>query len=76
MPVPSSTTPSQSSHPRVEAVIEEIEGQGPRCDEEHEDPDRPVRQPVSDLVPLSDAAVARQLDPAGVAKLTLIGRWK
>jgi len=22
------------------------------------------------------AAVARQLDPAGVAKLTLIGRWK
>jgi hypothetical protein len=57
-------------------VIEEIEGQGPWRDEEDKDPDGPVRQPVGEFVPLSDAAVARQLDPAGVAKLTLIGRWK
>ena len=76
MPVPISTTPSQQRHARVEAVLEQVEGQRPGRDEEHEDPDRPVRQPVPDLVALADAAIARQLDAAGVAELTFVGRGK
>ena len=63
-------------HPRVEAVLEEIERQRSGRDEEHPDPDRPVRQPVADLVPFPDAPIVCQLDSLGVTVLTLVGRWK
>ena len=45
-------------HARVEAACEQIEGQRPGRDEEHQDPDRPVREPVTDLVALADRAIA------------------
>ena len=63
-------------HPAVEPALEQIERQRPGRDEEHEDPDRPVRQPVVDLVPLPDAAIARELDPLRVTVLGFVGRGK
>ena len=46
MPVPTSTAPSHSAIRAVEAALEQIERQRPRRDEEDEDPDRPVVEPV------------------------------
>ena len=52
-------------HPRVEAALEQIEGQRARRDEEHEDPDRPVIESVIELVALADLALGRVLDGYG-----------
>ena len=63
-------------HPPVEPVREQVECQRPGRDEEHEDPDRPVRQSVIDLVPFPDAAVCRELDTLRVTVPALVGRGK
>ena len=76
MPVPTSTTRQPEGHPRVETVLEQIERERTGGDEKHPDPDRPVRQPVADLVPFPDAPVVCQLDALGVTVLTLVRRWK
>ena len=76
MPVPASTMPSHSSHPPVEPVLEEVERHRTGRDEEHEDPDRPVREPVADLVARADAPVAGQLDAPGMPDGLFVGRGK
>jgi hypothetical protein len=43
-------------------VGEEVERQRSRGDEEDEDPDRPMRQPIADLVALANRAIRRELD--------------
>ena len=75
-PVPTSTAASQSAIRVSKPLREEIERQRPGRDEEHPNPDRPVRQPVADFVPFPDAPIARQLDSLGVTVLALVGRWK
>ena len=52
-------------HPRVEAALEEIEGQRAGRDEEDEDPDRPVIESVIKLVALTDLALGSVLDGYG-----------
>ena len=52
-------------HPAIETAFEQIEGQRPGRDEEHPDPDRPVREAVADLVALADAADRWPARPAG-----------
>ena len=76
MPVATSTTASHSAIRVSNPLREEIKGQRPGRDEEHPDPDRPVRQPVVDFVPFPDAPIARELDALGVTVLTLVGRGK
>src|ERR1700674_4506790 len=44
-------------HTRVESSLEQIEGERPRRDEEHEDPDRPVIESIVQLVALADSAL-------------------
>src|SRR4029453_13965950 len=63
-------------HPRVEAALEKIERQRPWSDKKHKDPDRPVSQPIADLVPLANLAVARKLNTLGVPEGTLVRRGK
>ena len=62
-------------HSPIESALEQVEGQRPRRDEEDPDPDRPVREPVGDLVAGAEASVRRQLDPAGVAEGAFVG-WR
>ena len=57
MPVPSSTTRQPRRHPRIEAALEQVEGERPGRDEEDENPDRPVIEPVIQLVPGRAACV-------------------
>ena len=76
MPVPTQHHRQPERHSPVEAVREEIEGQRPGRDEEHPDPDGPVRQPVADFVPYPHAPIVGQLDSLGVTMLTLVGGWK
>ena len=52
-------------HARVEAALEQIEGERTGRDEEHEDPDRPVIEPVIELVALADLAVGGVFDGDG-----------
>src|SRR5690606_28308334 len=52
--------------PRVEDALEEIEGEGPRRDEEYEDPDRPVVEAVIELVAAPQNALGVELDVQGV----------
>ena len=66
MPVPTSTTPSHSAMRRIEPAREEVEGHRPRRDEEDEDPDRPVVDPVIELVAVADLPVGVALDEDGV----------
>ena len=49
-------------HPRVEAALEQVEGERTGRDEEHEDPDRPVIEPVIELVALADFPLGGVLD--------------
>ena len=49
-------------HPPVEAALEQIERQRTWRDEEHEDPDRPVIEPVIELVALADLPLGGVLD--------------
>src|SRR6266446_10117048 len=49
-------------HTRVESPFEQIEGERPRRDEEHEDPDRPVIESIVELVALADAALSCVFD--------------
>ena len=49
-------------HPRVEAALEQIEGERTGRDEEHENPDRPVVESVIELVALADLSMRRVLD--------------
>src|SRR5438552_9249157 len=49
-------------HPRVEAALEQIERQRARRDEEDENPDRPVVEPVVKLVAFANLAVRCVLD--------------
>ena len=49
-------------HARVEPALEQIEGQRPGRDEEDEDPDRPVVEPVIELVALADLALRGVFD--------------
>src|SRR5207244_5759519 len=41
----------------VEAALEQIEGERPGRDEKHEDPDRPVIEPVVELVAFANPAL-------------------
>ena len=49
-------------HARVETTLEEIEHQRPWRDEKDEDPDRPVIEPVMELVAVPDLAFGIELD--------------
>ena len=51
---------------RIEAALEEIERQRPWRDEEHENPDRPVIEPVVQLVPVTNLPIDVALDVEGV----------
>ena len=62
MPVPTSTSVSHVADARVEAALEQVEGQRTRRDEEHEDPDRPVVEPVVELVPVANLPIGVALD--------------
>ena len=75
-PVPSRTTRHPRRHPGVEPLLEQREGHRAGGDEEDEDPDRPVVQPIADLVALADLAVRRQLDAARVAVGLFVGGGK
>src|SRR5262249_62396244 len=44
-------------YPRAEAALEQIEGERTGRDEENEDPDRPVIEPVIQLVAIADLAL-------------------
>ncbi len=44
-------------HPRVEAVLEQVERQRTRRNEENENPERPVIEPVVELVAVADFAL-------------------
>ncbi len=52
-------------HSRIETMFEQIEGQRTRRDEEHEYPDRPVVEPVVQLVALADLPIGRVFDRDG-----------
>ena len=75
MPVPSSTAPSQTRHPAIEAVLEQIERQRAGRDEEHEDPDRPVVEPVIELVALANLAFGGVLDGNGCHVMLCARSW-
>src|SRR5215470_17398565 len=49
-------------HPRVETVLEQVERQRPGRDEENENPDRPVVEPVIKLVAFANLALRCVLD--------------
>ena len=49
-------------HSPIEPALEEVEGERPRHDEEDKDPDRPVTEPVIQLVPVADFTFTRQLN--------------
>ena len=66
MAVPTSTTPSHVMRSSIEAAFEQIEGQRAGRDEEDENPDRPVIEPVMKLVSVSDFTVGVALDIEGV----------
>ena len=55
-------------HARVEPALEQIERQRTRRNEEHEDPDRPVIEPVVQLVAVPDLPLGVELD---VARLSI-----
>jgi hypothetical protein len=61
-------------HAAVEPSLEQIERQRTGRDEEHPDPDRPVRQTVAEFVARPDGAIGRELDAPRVSDLLLIGR--
>src|SRR6266513_1256120 len=64
--------PEPERHARVEAAIEEIEGERAWRDEEDPDPDRPVRDAIADLVVFADRTIACELDPLGVAERAFV----
>jgi hypothetical protein len=49
-------------HTAIETAGEQIKGERPGRDEEHPDPDRPVQEPIVELVPLSNPSIGRSLD--------------
>src|ERR1700674_4389119 len=49
-------------HTGVESSLEQIEGERPRRDEEHEDPDRPVIESIVKLVTFADSALGCVFD--------------
>ncbi len=53
-------------HARVEAPFEQIEGERTRRDKKHENPDRPVIEPVIELVVFADLAVRVVFDRESV----------
>jgi hypothetical protein len=57
-------------------VLEQRERHRTRRDEEDENPDRPVIQPIRNLVALADAAIGGELDAARMAVHLLVGRRK
>ena len=65
MPVADEHGAKPERHARVEAALEQIERQRARRDEEDEDPDRPVIEPVIELVALADLALGSVLDGYG-----------
>ena len=66
--------PEPQRHPRIEPAIEQVERQWAGRDEEHPDPDRPVREPITDLVPFADRPVGGKLDASGVPERAFVGR--
>src|SRR5262249_36438860 len=56
----------------VEALLERRECHRARRYEEPEDPDRPVIEPVRDLVALANGAVRRAFDASGVTESLLV----
>src|SRR5262249_31121478 len=52
----------------VEAMLEQIERDRPRSDEENENPDGPVRKAIVRLIAFPQFAGARKLYPAGCAQ--------
>ena len=63
-------------HRPIGPVGKEIERDGPGSDEEHPDPDRPMGEPVTDLIAGAKDAVVGQLDTLGVSVLLRVRRWQ
>ena len=68
--------PEPQRHARIEAALEQIERERAGGDEEHPDPDRPVREAVGDLVALADRTILGELDARGVAEGAFVRRWQ